>query len=130
MVEFRKVEEARDIAQERWDAPGLEQRVLLQTEDLMVVWLRIPPGTEFPDHNHPHVQIGYQIAGRSLIRGENGEFEIGPGTAYMFRPNEIHGSRTIGDEYVIQLDAFHPAREDYVELDRAGATEAGQRSEP
>jgi quercetin dioxygenase-like cupin family protein len=72
---------------------------------------------EFPDHSHPHVQIGFQISGRAELRGENGRFEIGPGTAYMFKPNEVHGSRVIGEEPAIQIDAFHPAREDYLDVE-------------
>jgi hypothetical protein len=35
----------------------------------------------------------------------------------MFEPNEVHGSRVIGEEPVIQIDAFHPAREDYLETE-------------
>lgn len=116
MVEIRRIEEAPDIGENRWGAPGLEQRVLLHTDELMVVWLNIPPGTEFPDHSHPHAQIGFQVSGRVELRGENGSFEIGPGTAYMFKPNEVHGSRVIGDEPAVQLDAFHPAREDYLDV--------------
>lgn len=112
---IRDLQHAPDIAPDRWGVPGLEQRVMLHDENLMVVWLRIPPGTEFPLHSHPHVQIGFQVSGRSELTGENGTVEIGPGTAYMFAPNEVHGSRAIGDEPVIQLDAFHPSREDYLE---------------
>lgn len=117
MVRIRRVEEARNIGEQRWNVPGLEQRVLLHTDELMVVWLKIPPGTEFPDHSHPHAQIGFQVSGRVELRGENGKFEIGPGTAYMFEPNEVHGSRVIGEEPAVQLDAFHPAREDYLDAD-------------
>jgi unsaturated pyranuronate lyase len=114
VVEIRRVEEAPDIGGTRWEGSDLEQRVLLHTDELMVVWLKIPPGTEFPDHSHPHAQIGFQVSGRAELRGENGKFEIGPDTAYMFEPNEVHGSRVIGDEPAIQIDAFHPAREDYL----------------
>jgi quercetin dioxygenase-like cupin family protein len=116
VVEIRRIEEAPDIGGDRWEGLGLEQRVMLHTDELMVVWLRIPPGTEFPDHSHPHAQIGFQVSGRAELRGENGQFEIGPGTAYMFKPNEVHGSRAIGEEPVIQIDAFHPAREDYLDV--------------
>ena len=115
MVEIRGIEEAPDIGRTRWEGSGVEQRVLLHTAELMVVWLKISPGTEFPDHSHPHAQIGFQVSGRAELRGENGKFEIGPDDAYRFEPNEVHGSRVIGDEPVIQIDAFHPAREDYLE---------------
>jgi len=117
VVRIRRVEEARNIGEERWNVSGLEQRVLFHTDELMVVWLKIPPGTEFPDHSHPHAQIGFQVSGRVELRGENGRFEIGPGTAYMFEPNELHGSRVVGGEPAVQLDAFHPAREDYLDAD-------------
>ena len=57
---------------------------------------------------------GLQAGGAA---GENGKFEIGPGTAYMFEPNEVHGSRAIGEEPVIQIDAFPPAREGYLDTE-------------
>ena len=47
MVKIRRIEEARDIGRDRWEGMNLEQRVLLHTDELMVVWLKIPPGTEF-----------------------------------------------------------------------------------
>jgi unsaturated pyranuronate lyase len=117
MVKIRRIEEAQNIGGTRWKDTHLEQRVLLHTDNLMVVWLKIPPETEFPDHSHPHAQIGFQVSGRAELRGENGRFEIGPDTAYMFEPNEVHGSRVIGEEPVIQIDAFHPAREDYLDVE-------------
>ncbi len=49
MVKIRRIEEARDIGGDRWERMDLERRVLLHTDELMVVWLKIPPGTEFPD---------------------------------------------------------------------------------
>ena len=45
MVEIRRVEEVPDIGGTRWEGSGVEQRVLLHTDELMVVWLKIPPGT-------------------------------------------------------------------------------------
>ncbi len=119
MAKICTIEEAPDIGELRWGVPGLEQRVVMATPDLMVVWLRIPPGTEFPSHSHPHVQVGFQVSGRAELRAENGTFEIGPGTAYLFESNEVHSSRVIGAEPAIQIDAFHPAREDYLNLQGA-----------
>ncbi len=112
---IRKIEDAYNFGEKMWGIKGLEQRVLLYTNNLMVVWLKIPPRTEFPDHSHFNEQIGIQIAGYCELRGKDGKVEIGPGTAYMFEPGEIHGSRVLGDEPVIQIDVFHPARQDYLE---------------
>ena len=72
MVKIRRIEEAPDIGEGRWETSGLEQRVMLHTDELMVVWLKIPPGTEFPDHGHPHAQIGFQVSGRAELRGRTG----------------------------------------------------------
>jgi len=69
MVKIRRIEEVRDIGEDRWKGMDLEQRVLLHTDELMVVWLKIPPGTEFPDHNHHHAQIGFQVSERAELRG-------------------------------------------------------------
>ena len=37
MVKIRRIEEARDIGGDRWEGMDLEQRVLLHTDELMVV---------------------------------------------------------------------------------------------
>jgi quercetin dioxygenase-like cupin family protein len=72
MVKIRRIEEARDIGGDRWEGMDLEQRVLLHTDELMVVWLKIPPGTEFPDHSHHHAQIGCRVSGRAELWGRTG----------------------------------------------------------
>jgi hypothetical protein len=48
VVKIRRIEEAPDIGEGRWETSGLEQRVMLHTDELMVVWLKIP-----------HAQIGF-----------------------------------------------------------------------
>jgi quercetin dioxygenase-like cupin family protein len=115
MVDFRHVDEAKNFGERHWGVPGLDQRVLSSSEDLTIVYVKIPPGTSFPMHSHPEEQIGFQVSGRAEFTTEEGTREAGPGTAYHFLPNEPHGSRVLGDEPVVQIDVFRPARWDYID---------------
>jgi quercetin dioxygenase-like cupin family protein len=125
MVDFHRVENATNFGEKHWGVPGLDQRVLSSSEDMTIVYVKIPVGTTFPLHSHPEEQIGYQVSGRVEFTTDEGTREIGPGTAYHFLPNEPHGSRVLGDEPAVQIDVFRPARKDYIAAtaEVAGANE-------
>ncbi len=125
MAEFRPLDEQANFGEHHWKVPGLDQRVLLHDEDVMIVYVKIPPGTRFPVHSHPEVQMGVQLQGRAKITLQDGQHEIGPYTAYHYASGEPHGAEVLGDEPVIQLDVFRPVREDYL----AAAAEAGKHTD-
>lgn len=127
MAEFRHLDESKNFGEQHWNVPGLDQRVLIADEDLMVVYVRIPSGTSFPMHQHPEAQIGFQVSGRAEITTDSGSQVLEPGTAYYFAPNEPHGSRVVGDEPVVQIDVFHPVRQEYLEATEAtgGGSDTG-----
>jgi quercetin dioxygenase-like cupin family protein len=115
MAEFRHLDEAKNFGERHWGVPGLDQRVLTSSKELTIVYVKIPAGTEFPVHSHPEEQIGFQVSGQTEFTTDGGTLEVGPGTAYHFLPGEPHGSRVLGDEPVVQIDVFRPARWDYLE---------------
>jgi quercetin dioxygenase-like cupin family protein len=93
---------------------GTRRRVLLHSENIMLVYYEIDPGAVFPSHNHPHEQMGFIIKG-------SGEFTIGgkkifvnSGSSYFIESNETHGFRVLGEETCLLLDIFHPPRQDYI----------------
>ena len=84
-------------------------------EKLQVVMTRIEPGREFPPHSHPHEQFCIVLDGTFEFDVEGaGTRALGPRGVFYFAPNQAHGGRVVGDEPVTLIEAFHPARLDYV----------------
>lgn len=81
-------------------------------------------------HSHPFDQLVLILSGTlgMLIGGE--EFVMGPGSAMRIPANVPHTGWTIGDEVVLNIDVFAPAREDYLFLavnqDEYGVVPANQ----
>jgi quercetin dioxygenase-like cupin family protein len=125
MAETRPLEEQINFGEQHWKVPGLDQRILLHDEHVMIVYVRIPPGTRFPVHTQPEVQMGVQLQGRAKIKLREAEHEIGPYTAYHYASGEPHGAEVLGDEPVVQFDVFQPVRQDYL----AAAADAGEDTE-
>lgn len=95
------------------DHEGVDQTVLLSSEDMMLVHYAIEPGVESETHSHPHQQLGYVVGGegRQIIDGT--EYDIGPGTCYRIDPGETHSMQSVGSEPLELIDVFSPIREDY-----------------
>ena len=74
---------------------------------------RLMPGHQPKPHSHPHEQIAYIISGtiRFYIAGE--PHLIGPGGLLVVPPNVEHWGEVVGDEPVMNLDVFSPARPEY-----------------
>jgi quercetin dioxygenase-like cupin family protein len=132
MAEFRHLDEAKNFGERYWGVPGLDQRVLASSEDLTIVYVKIPAGTTFPVHTHREEQIGFQVSGRAEFTTDDGSREVGPGTAYHFLPDEPHGSRVLGDEPVVQIDVFRPARWAYLDAasEESDSQEGDDTAEP
>lgn len=75
---------------------------------------RLMPGHTPSPHKHPHEQIVYIIAGQ--IRFHVGELVtvLGPGGLLVVPPDTMHWGEVVGDEAVLNLDVFTPARPEYV----------------
>ena len=67
-------------------------------------------------HSHPFDQVSYVMAGRLRFFVGDEAFElIAPSVLYV-PANVPHGAEPIGDERVLNIDVFSPAREDYLPL--------------
>lgn len=75
---------------------------------------RLMPGHEPKPHSHPNEQIAYILAG--TIRFHVGEevHLVGAGGLLLIPPNVVHWGEVVGDEPVLNLDVFTPARPDYL----------------
>ena len=69
------------------------------------------PG-EYVMHHHPPEQFGYLLRGQLQMVVGDEEKMIGPGDLWHAPPDVIHGGKIIGDESIVFLDIFTPARDD------------------
>ena len=94
-------------------APGAIRKVLVYSDDMMMVYNEAPPGAKL-SHSHPHEQMGYIIKGKVKLIASGNEEILNVGASYVLESNEHHEFEIIGEETAIVLDIFHPPREDYL----------------
>jgi quercetin dioxygenase-like cupin family protein len=97
--------------------PGVQHTVLSYTDELMLCEVALAQGSVFPTHSHLHVQIVYVVSGRITLTRDAGPTVLVAGDSCALGANESHGVVALEDSIV--LDAFAPARADFIEADRA-----------
>lgn len=90
------------------------RKILVYSENLMLMYAEAMPGGPPLSHSHPHEQLGFIIQGTVELEAGGETVVLKPGSSYLLEPNEHHVMRGLGDEKVILLDVFHPYREDYL----------------
>jgi quercetin dioxygenase-like cupin family protein len=90
------------------------RRILVYSENLMLMHTEAEPGGPPFSHSHPHEQLGFIIQGTSELTVGGETFTLRAGSSFLLEPNEVHEVRSVGDEKMIVLDIFHPYREDYI----------------
>lgn len=67
------------------------------------------PGSEQPMHRHPDAEQVYVIvAGTGLMRVDDEEQEVGPGTLVLIPPAANHAIRNVGSEPLTYVSATSP----------------------
>ena len=92
--------------------PGIRMDVLAGGR-MMANWVRLDPGAEVPDHDHPHEQLGLVLEGEIDMTLAGETRRIGPGTAYVV-PGGVRHSGVGGPTGCLVLDIFSPPRADYL----------------
>lgn len=92
---------------------GLERRVLAYNDNIMLVEHVMEKGSIFPEHSHPHDQIGYLLMGRLRVLCDGEEYYLEEGDSFAVKGGVLHQVFALEDS--IALDFFNPVREDYVE---------------
>jgi len=90
------------------------RKILVYSDNLMLMYSEAEPGKPPLAHSHPHEQIGYIIQGTSELTASGETVTLKVGSSFLLEPNEYHEIRGVGDEKIIVLDIFHPNREDYI----------------
>ncbi len=92
--------------------PGIFRTTLSYDEHSMLCHFVMKKGAAVPLHHHPAVQNGYVIKGKLRFKKQDGStFEAGPGSAYLFGPDEPHGADILEESEV--LEVFSPMRPEY-----------------
>lgn len=67
------------------------------------------PGSEQPMHGHPEAEQVYVIvAGNGIMRVDDEEQEVGPGTLVFIPPGAKHAIRNVGSEPLTYVSATSP----------------------
>jgi len=93
--------------------PGVVRRTLASGERLTLVEIRIAPGSNVPEHTHPHEQAGHVAAGQVRFHIGSEEFELEAGDSYLIPGDVAHYVEAV--DGAILIEAFSPVREDFVD---------------
>lgn len=89
---------------------------LLKRHPFDVEILRIPPGgVPYPFHSHSAQWEFYHVMqGSGKVRHDDGETEVEPGDAFIFKPGENHQLFNTGDsDMILYVVADNPVGETY-----------------
>ena len=84
---------------------------LTESEHLMLVRVRMPPGRAHQFHRHPHMEEAlYYLQGRGEQWVGREQRILGPGDVAHVPMNEVHGTYNVFDEPLVFLAVLGPAK--------------------
>ncbi len=76
------------------ELPGVLKREVITARDgapnFCMRVFEVEPGSSTPNHSHPWEHEVFVLWGKGVVRGEEGESEIGEGSVVFIAPNEQH----------------------------------------
>ncbi|CAM3541459.1 cupin domain-containing protein [Paracidovorax anthurii] len=91
---------------------GIERKTF-GSDNVTLALHRLMPGHEPLPHSHPNEQVMYILAGLMDVHVDGRIVRLGPGGLLLIPPNAEHYGVVVGDEPVLNLDVFTPARPEY-----------------
>jgi len=91
---------------------GNRRRVLLHTDELMMVEFGFDKGGVGALHSHPHVQASYVAEGRFEVTIDGRTETIETGGSFIVPSNLVHGVKAL--EAGRLVDSFTPHRADFL----------------
>ena len=81
-------------------------KVVASGERTTLVYSRIQPGAELPEHKHPHEQTGYCLEGEAMYRMGNMTFQVKKGHNILVPSNTVRSAKITEKEGSVILEAF------------------------
>jgi mannose-6-phosphate isomerase-like protein (cupin superfamily) len=91
------------------------------TPEVLLVLNECRPGMDLRPHAHDFDQIAMIVSGTAVYHVGDDHNEVGPGSIMLIPAGVEHHIEPTGEEPVMNLDVFAPAREDYLHLIEAAA---------
>jgi quercetin dioxygenase-like cupin family protein len=91
---------------------GVMRQVYGYNNQIMLVKARFETGGIGPEHKHPHVQVTYVASGVFELTIGGNKRLLKAGDGYYVAPDTLHSCICV--EEGLLIDAFSPAREDFV----------------
>ncbi|MBZ9859739.1 cupin domain-containing protein [Mesorhizobium sp. CA12] len=91
---------------------GNRRRVLVHTDQLMMVEVAFDKGGVGALHSHPHVQASYVAEGRFEITVDGRSEILETGSSFIVPSNLVHGVKAL--EAGRLVDSFAPCRIDFL----------------
>lgn len=91
---------------------GNRRRVLLHTDELMMVEFAFEKGGEGWLHSHPHVQSSYIAEGRFEVTIDGRTETLAAGDGFIVPSNLVHGVKALEKGRLV--DTFTPHRADFL----------------
>jgi quercetin dioxygenase-like cupin family protein len=96
---------------------GALERTAVRTDGSVVTFNWIRPGhPEVPPHDHPFDQLSVVLAGTFELELDGVAYRVREGELLYIPAGVPHTGRVIGDEPVLVVDVFAPARDDFLPL--------------
>ncbi|WP_281976372.1 cupin domain-containing protein [Pseudorhizobium flavum] len=92
---------------------GNRRRILLHTDELMMVEFAFEDGGVGAPHSHPHVQASYVAEGRFEVTVGDRTDVLSAGDSFIVPSNVVHG--VVALEAGRLVDSFTPHRADFLE---------------
>jgi quercetin dioxygenase-like cupin family protein len=94
----------------RHPLPGTEAR-FVHSERMTIAYWRFEPGTDLPEHSHPHDQITNILEGEFALVIDGVSEVLRAGDVQVIPSNSIHSGHAITACRII--DVFSPVRDDF-----------------
>lgn len=91
---------------------GNRRRILLHTDELMMVEFAFDKGSMGALHSHPHVQASYVAEGRFEVTIGDESTILATGDSFIVPSNVVHGVKAL--EAGRLVDSFTPKRADFL----------------
>jgi quercetin dioxygenase-like cupin family protein len=95
--------------------PGVT-RVGFAGDNVICVFNWLEPGMETRPHSHTFEQLVLILQGRIRLHLDESSTELSAGGMIRIPPGVTHYAEPLGEETVLNLDIFSPARIDYAHL--------------